>query len=217
MSTRARSKSFDQIREQLERMARESFEGEGPSPEEARRILDERARSIARVTHDATNDVPRMDVIVFSSHGERYAIETSYVRETVRSLGTTRVPGTPEWIVGIESVRGEIVAVVDLAALFDAPKPPAPATSSPALSAGAATSLLLVIGRDQAELALRCDDVAEVATLRRDRIVAPPRAATSGGKRDVLGVTDDAIIVLDAAALLGDPRLFVEQTEEIEV
>jgi hypothetical protein len=176
MATRTRSKSFEQIRGELERMERESLADRGPSPEEAKRILDERARSLARITHGTANDAPR-----------------------------------------IESVRGEIVAVVELSALFDAPRAPPPTTNAPALSAGATTSFLLVIGQEQAELALRCEEVAEVASLRRDRILAPPRAATFGGRRDVLGVTDDAILVLDAAALLEDPRLFVEQTEEIEV
>ena len=206
MQTRAKAKDFDEIRERLERLRVGAPEGVTPSREEATRILDERARSLARVTHDATKDARRIDVVVFTSHGERYAIETSYVRETVRSRGTTPVPGTPAWIAGIESIRGEILAVVDLAPLFGAQMPPP-----------SSACLLLVIGDENAELALRCDEISDVSSLGKDPIVAPPRAATSGGKRDVVGVTHDGIVVLDAAALLEDPRLVVEQMEENEV
>lgn len=175
-------------------------------PERASRILEERARLLARPT-ERSSEQPQLSVVVFSAHGERYAIEIAYVRETVRSSGMTRLPGVPEWFVGVESVRGEIVAVVDLGRLFGVPS----------VALHDVPSWLIVIGEQESELALCCNEVSDVVALPRARIVPPPTGAMADGRRDMLGVTDDAIVVLDGARLLADERLFVEQDEVVEV
>ena len=41
-----------------------------------------------------------------------------YVREVVLTGGITPVPGTPDYISGICAIRGEIISLVDLRALF---------------------------------------------------------------------------------------------------
>ncbi len=205
MSTRMKDMDWSELLERLTAVT--SDHPVTPNKDETQRILDERARLLARPLTDVTRDAPALTMIMFACHGERYAIETSYVRETVRSTGLTRVPGVPDWFVGIESVRGEMVAVVELGRFFGAP----------AFASSDAPSWLLVLGREDAEVAIRCNEILDVVLLPRDRIWAPPHAATADGRRDILGVTDDAVVVLDANELLQDSRLFVEQNEYVEV
>lgn len=204
MSSEGKERDWAQLRAQLSQLSSEPVLADDPL--RAASILEERARLLARPIASHAN-APDISVIVFSVHGERYAIELAFVRETVRSNGTTRVPGTPDWFVGVESLRGEMVAVVDLGRLLGVPS----------VARHDAPTWLIVIGEQESEFALCCNEIAEVVALPLAQIVPPPTAATADGKGDIRGLTQDAIVVLDAAALLADARLFVEQDEVIEV
>lgn len=53
--------------------------------------------------------------------GEHYAIDVRFVRE-VGALGeVTAVPGSSQPVLGVCAVRGSILPVIDLAAVFDRP------------------------------------------------------------------------------------------------
>jgi len=205
VSVRKAPIDWSEIRGRLEALERLQGETVEPSAEQAAHILDARARLLASASRGDAAEAPKIEVLVFVVLGQRYAIETSYVRETVRSAALTPVPGTPPWFLGIDSVRGEIVAVIDLARLFEVPSPPRVAS----------TGLYVVLGKEHVELALHCDEVVDVVSFPRARVVAPPRGVT-GSREYIMGMTDDALLVVDGAELLDDPRLFVDQTEEIE-
>lgn len=54
------------------------------------------------------------EFLIFSSGGELYAVEIKNIREVVKLRGITEVPKTPPYILGICSVRGNIVPLLDL-------------------------------------------------------------------------------------------------------
>jgi len=54
------------------------------------------------------------DFLCFSIAGEEYAIDIQRVWEIIRPRAVTEIPGVPEFISGIISLRGEIVPVLDL-------------------------------------------------------------------------------------------------------
>ncbi len=56
-----------------------------------------------------------MDFVVFGIKGERYGIDISRVREVVELSDVMPVPETPEYILGVTNLRGEVIPVVDLA------------------------------------------------------------------------------------------------------
>jgi purine-binding chemotaxis protein CheW len=88
-------------------------------------ILRERARGLARETFDADESTraagEQWEIIEFVLGGERYGIETSWVREVYPLRDLTPLPGTPAFLPGIVNVRGQILPVVDLKAFFDLP------------------------------------------------------------------------------------------------
>ncbi len=56
----------------------------------------------------------RRELLVVRVDAGEYAIPVERIREIVRLAVITRVPRTPDWLVGVVALRGEIVEVVDL-------------------------------------------------------------------------------------------------------
>jgi purine-binding chemotaxis protein CheW len=189
-----------QVRRRLDR-AIASTEGSGRlPPDRARAVLEERARALARPPAATVGAGEVLELILFSFGDERAAMETRHVREVVRIGDCTPVPGAPDFLLGIVNLRGEVLAVFDLRRLFGVP----------AREPGS-LSRLLVLGGDRAEFGLIADAVHEVRTLWLDALREPPGAIA--GRELIRGVTADALVVLDGAALLLDRRLFIDGGE----
>src|SRR5437660_9712320 len=80
-------------------------------------VLRRRAEQLAKLpmSPDAGDEV---EVLACRLGGERYAVETRHLRSVQWASGITPVPCTPEFVVGIVSVRGEIVTLLDLATML---------------------------------------------------------------------------------------------------
>lgn len=171
--------------------------GSDPDLERDMKILEGRARILARPAEDEVR-ADRLELLVFALSGESYALETRSVREVTRFTDFTAIPGSPKALVGVTNLRGEILPVFDLRRLTD--------MASKSLTD---LSRLLVLGEeDRAELGLLADEVREVRPVPRSDIFAPPEALAAAGRRLLLGVTRDAVMVIDGDRLLRDPRLF---------
>src|SRR6266571_6072415 len=83
----------------------------------AEEVLKRRAEQLAKLPPSA-EAVDEVEVLVCSLGGERYAVETRHLRAVQWASGITPVPGTPGFVVGIVSVRGEIVTLLDLCAMI---------------------------------------------------------------------------------------------------
>lgn len=117
----------------------------------------------------------------------------SALRQVVAPPRVTRLP-SPSFL-GLVALAGELVPVVDLAALLhiDAPKTP----SDP---------LLLIIEDDDSRLGLRVDSVEGQTTVRPQDIAGA--SPTPGGPTSLATTTaSDDLLVLDITATLADARL----------
>jgi purine-binding chemotaxis protein CheW len=168
------------------------------SADREREILEERARILARPPPAEVRAADRFELLIFSLSGETYALETRTVREVARFADFTAVPGASPFLLGVTNLRGEILPVFDLRRL--AGITPKGLTD---------ISRLLVLGEDREELGLLADEVREVKRMRREEILDPPEELAAIGRALLLGVTKEAVIVLDGAALLRDERLFL--------
>jgi purine-binding chemotaxis protein CheW len=174
------------------------------SPERARSVMDERARLLARPPAPEPAPGEVLELLTFTLARERYAVEARYVRQILRITQLTPVPGAPEFIAGIVHVRGEIVAVIELGRFFGLP--PRGVTD---------LSRLLVLGQERDELGILADTADEMAAVRAGEILDASGTVTGIGREHLRGVTRQALIVLDAAALLRDERLFVGLNEPL--
>lgn len=58
------------------------------------------------------------DVLEFGLDGERYCVNISYISEIVAREDLTSVPNTPEWVLGVQDLRGESLQILDPKARF---------------------------------------------------------------------------------------------------
>src|SRR5687768_11763794 len=91
--------------------------GKVMTAEDERQILRRRARNLATPPQLAA-PATIVDVLGFTLGGAPYAVETRFLREVTRLADLTPVPGAPDLLLGLVSVRGEVVAVFDLRRLL---------------------------------------------------------------------------------------------------
>jgi purine-binding chemotaxis protein CheW len=73
-----------------------------------------RARSEKRAARRAGETGKRVEYLAFGLAGETYAVQIANVAEILRPPPITRVPRAPHTVLGVISVRGKLVTVVDL-------------------------------------------------------------------------------------------------------
>ncbi|GAB6038901.1 hypothetical protein JCM15519_34600 [Fundidesulfovibrio butyratiphilus] len=175
-----------------------SAPGETARDEAARRreILEKRAETLAQVPLEEVEDPGQLPALTFLVAGERYAIETSAVRQVAPAPEILPLPGTPPCIAGVIKMLGEVVSVTDLRALFGLPPK----------EADVKHFAILLSDREMA-MAILAEEITGVRTLSRQDIASPLPTLT-GVKADLLlGVTSNKIALLDAHALVTDKRL----------
>ncbi len=77
-------------------------------------ILKLRAQQLAREGSDQLSDKETIKALVFWLGREKYAIETSFLKEVAPLKDITFLPCTPEYITGIINVRGTIISIIDV-------------------------------------------------------------------------------------------------------
>jgi purine-binding chemotaxis protein CheW len=157
-------------------------------------ILVARARRYAQADQFAEREATR-EYLCFGVGGERYAVEARYVAE-VASRELTPVPGAPARLLGLANLRGEILPVFDLARCLGREQ-------GSTIGDG---GHLIVLGLAQPELSFVARSLEGVLPLsEREILIEPGRFREQPA---VLGVTSQALIVLDGRALL-DSSIFV--------
>lgn len=167
--------------------------------ENTQRILKARALALAREPVAKVAEAV-IEVVEFSLATERYGIETSYVREVFPFKELTTVPCTPTFFTGIVNVRGCMIAVVDLKKFFDLP-------------ANGLHDLhkVIILHSEEMDLGILADDVAGVRSVPVSQLQATLPTLSGIGQQYLRGVTSERLVVLDAARILGDPKIIVQE------
>lgn len=195
------SLDWAELRRRIDRAFAGALGESRPSGAAVDALLDERARRLAAPAQEPTAAADELELVVFRLGEQRYALESRHVRGIVGLTECVPVPGLPGHFTGVASVRGDILAIVDLRSLLQLP----PAASGRRGDA-------LIVGDRDGELGIVADVVDEVVRLAAGAIGRAPVADTSAEL--VHGVTADGLTVLDGAALLGDPRFVVDFRED---
>jgi len=194
------------IRKRLDRVAKAIDGAQCLTDQQSRELLEKRARQLAQVPPEAPQATEVLQIVAFLLADERYALETRHVWEVVRFTEFTPLPGAPPFVVGIMNLRGAILAIIDLRKFFDLPSQEATPLSR-----------ILVLGHEGPEFGVLADATYEVTLLRVKEIYEPPGSVAGIGREYLAGVTQNSLILLDGAALLQDPRLFVDQGDDSRV
>lgn len=84
------------------------------------KILHERAVQLAKAPEEESH-ADRTQLLVLRLEDEWYAVDVGHVREILHDVEITRVPCAPVYVMGILSVRGEIISVCDLKSTLGLP------------------------------------------------------------------------------------------------
>jgi len=135
-----------------------------------------------------------LEVLTFVLAGEQYAVGIEHIVEIVRPRTTTRVPNAGANVVGIISLRGLIVTVVDVRASLH--HPPA---------AAGADARIIVVEHGGETLGFLVDRVLRVVKLDASAVEAHPVVHSSEQTESIRGVFRHAgalTILLDLDKLL---------------
>jgi purine-binding chemotaxis protein CheW len=134
--------------------------------------------------------------VAFSVDGVEYALPVAFVLQMEEFTGATAVPGTPDYVLGVVTVRGRVVPVIDLRRRFGLP------SAQPTLD-----TRIVIVHAEGRVVALCVDKAREVVNLdEAQRQPAPDlvsqRSAGLVNGMQALGCR--LFLLLDLARVLGE-------------
>lgn len=169
--------------------------------------LKHRARALSVLPEAALETDESLHLVTFSLREEKYAVEVNYIQE-VQPLGEgswAKVPGAPDFIVGVINIRGRIYSVMDAGQFLGLPP----------RQLSERTHVLLVNSINEPEstmeLCIITDDVPQVSIIPVEEIQSSAMTISPQAQAYVQGVTKDMHIILDMDYLLSDPSIVVQE------
>ncbi|MCL6631997.1 MAG: chemotaxis protein CheW [Alicyclobacillus herbarius] len=143
-----------------------------------------------------------LQAVMFRLGEERFAVEARQVVSVEPYQGVQRVPGTLPFLLGVTTVRGEVIPVFDLAVRFGY------ADGQGGQEEGA--SKLIVVRTGKHTVAFAVDDVLDVLNLEGDALVPPPDLVGGVEARYLAGMVpgrDETIVLMNLEQVLSDAEM----------
>jgi purine-binding chemotaxis protein CheW len=134
--------------------------------------------------------------VTFRLGEETYGVNVMQVQEVLRITEIAPVPGSPDYVVGIINLRGNVVTVIDTRKRFGLY--PKDCDDS---------SRIVIIEADDQVIGILVDSVAEVVELRASEIESAPNVGNEESSRYIQGVTSrngELLILVDLNRFLSD-------------
>ena len=143
---------------------------------------------------DESKVAEEIQLVVFSLGREEFAVEVTQVREIMRMEEITRMPKSPHFVEGIINLRGQIIAVVELAKRLNI---------ETAEKSG--ETRIIVVEAEEIKVGMIVDSVSEVLRISEDAVEGSPTLATDISATYLRGVVKQdsrLIILLDLTKVL---------------
>ena len=189
---------WEAVHQRLARLGTALDRGGRPGARDVRDVLRERARVLARPIGTRTAAADHVEFLEFAVGDERYGIETAHIREVAAVTALTRVPGTPAFIGGVVTLRGQILSVLDIGRLFDLPD-----------LGGAAPGKLVVLEGADMPVGILAAAILGMRAVPRSEIETSLPTLMGGRAPYLLGVDRTGVAILDASALLAARDIIV--------
>ncbi len=141
--------------------------------------------------------------LTFRLGDEMFSLNVAQVREILDLSTITKIPGTPDFMVGVINVRGSVVPVIDLHIQFGMPR-----TENTTETRIIVMELLL--NGETTVLGALADSVHEVTELDSEQIEKPPKIGARWRTEFVKGIgrqDDRFIIILDIDQVFSEEEL----------
>jgi purine-binding chemotaxis protein CheW len=135
-----------------------------------------------------------LELLSFQLGAEEYAVMVDDVREVLKLRDLTDVPNTPEYILGVTSLRGTMLTVIDLGLRLGL----APGVRDE-------RARIIVASTDEEDVGLLVDRVTGVLKIMAEAIKPPPENVEQGAEflRGIVRKEDRLVILLDLAKAVG--------------
>lgn len=133
---------------------------------------------------------------------EDFALPVAFVEETGRISTLAPLPGMPSHMIGLTTIRGQVLPVIDIRVFFDLPRHDL--TDLP---------LVAVLDGPLGRIAIIIDDVVAMLDVASADVLAPISSHTGIRYDYQMGVTATRCIILNLDRILSDPRLIIDQPE----
>ena len=140
-----------------------------------------------------------VQLVIFQLGKEEFAVEVTQVREIIRMQDITRMPKAPSFVEGIINLRGQIIAVLDLAQRLNLE----------AAERGSETRIIVVEAGD-IKVGMIVDSVSEVMRINEDEVEPSPALAADVEAVYLKGVVKQEnrlIILLDLSRILATEEM----------
>lgn len=158
----------------------------------------ESSEAIGSEEVDATESVPTSEFLTFTLEHSAYAVDILRVQEIRGWQVVTRVPNTPNFVVGVLNMRGAIVPIIDLREKF---------SFEPEVYTSLHVIIVLAMhdGDDERIMGVIVDGVQDVISVTEKDIKPAPLANDKDQIESISGlasVKDQMITILDVDKLL---------------
>ena len=119
-----------------------------------------------------------LDVLSFGVSKETFAIDIREVKGIIRARPVTELPGVPEFITGIISLRGKILPVVDLRLMLDFQKP----------EEELPLARIIVVALEDRSAGILVDKVMQKVRVQKSKMAPPPAILGGAEASFLLGV-----------------------------
>ena len=143
-----------------------------------------------------TKDDEVLQYVTFRLDDETYGINVMQIQEVLRYSEIAPVPGSPDYVLGIINLRGNVVTVIDTRRRFGLND--ADATDS---------SRIVVMESADQVMGILVDSVAEVVYLKSSEIETAPNVGSEESARFIQGVCNknsELIILVEFDKMLTD-------------
>jgi len=176
---------WDRVRSRLRSSERALEEALAESPERIAATYRQRARRLAAPQNELRPASAGLPALVFRLGRERYAIALEEVSEALPFVRCARPPRSPPQFRGVINRRGELRAVLDLAALLSIPE-----------DGERDSGFVLMLRRPGREIGLKVDSIEELREIRPEELSVPAQGTY------VKGMASGALMMLDVEAVL---------------
>lgn len=167
-------------------------------PENPADILKARARKLA-VEETPPDHLDRLAVVVFRLAQENYGIELRHISGVHPLKGLSYIPGTPDFVLGIINMRGEILSVVDLKKIFDLGD-----------DESGNNRMVIILRAADMEFCLVADEIIGLRHIPPERITTSLPTLDGIRSEYLIGVSGDGMVILDGKKLLNAPEMRID-------
>ncbi len=159
-------------------------------------VAHEAADAAGHADAEAAEEAPvrEIELLSFRLGGEEYAVTVDDVREVLNLRDLTPVPNTPGYVLGVTSLRGAMLPVVDLCKRLG-------------LTPGVRDdkSRIIVVNPDEEDVGLIVDRVTGVLRIMPDAVKPAPENVEQGAEflRGIVRRDDKLYILLDLQKAVG--------------